>query len=607
MGVNEMLGLALVELIDDPEITVRFQAALSLGLWNDPRAGRALGRLALKDWSDPWVRAAVLSSVTRQTAPILAAVTAPTADPRARAALIEPLIATLTAPGSDASTRAGAIATITAPGPAGAIEPWRIAALAELVETGRGIDTLSAQRFHLLIAAARALARDATAAPPDRAAATRLLGRDPADRDGDRALLGELVEPGHPAAVQSAAVRALARLREPRAAAELLRRWPRLGPALRAELLDALLARPDSAATVLAAVERGDLAPAEIDAAHRQRLIHHEDEPVRRRATSLLSAVQPRARAEVLATFRPALMVPGERARGAVVFGKVCANCHAFAGRGHEVGPDLAALTDTSPEALLTAILDPNREVDARYANYTAALTDGRVLTGLVAAETGNAITLKRQEGQLDVILRANLDALKTSGQSLMPEGLENDLRPADLADLIAYIASGGAAQPRTLAGNHPETVEQAADGSIRLAAETASVFGPALAFEPEHKDLAGWTSPDDRAAWTFRVARPGTFTVTMDWACPDNLAGGTFSVRAGPKTIQGTVGGTGAGDAAWSHYQSIFLDEAALPAGTHRLEFRPTRTTRHALLKLRAIVFTPRTFGEAPKSASPP
>ena len=143
-------------------------------------------------------------------------------------------------------------------------------------------------------------------------------------------------------------------------------------------------------------------------------------------------------------------------ARGEAVFARLCAGCHKFGGQGHEIGPDLAALTDRSPEALLMAILDPNREVDARYAGYTAALKDGRVVTGLIASETANAITLKRQEGQTDVILRADLEELKTSGQSLMPEGLENDLKRSDLADLIAYLASGGE-RPKVLAGNHPE------------------------------------------------------------------------------------------------------------------------------------------------------
>ncbi len=223
---------------------------------------------------------------------------------------------------------------------------------------------------------------------------------------------------------------------------------------------------------------------------------------------------------------------------------------------------------------------------------YTAAVVDGRVVTGLIAAETGNAITLKRQEGVLDVLLRADLEELKTNGQSLMPEGLENDLKPNDLSDLIAYLASG-ARRPKVLDGNHPETVVQAADGSLRLAAETAQVFGPTLTFETQFGNLGLWQSDGDQAAWTVRVERPTTFTVAMEWACADESAGNAFQIRSEDRVLPGTVDGTGAG--TWSRYRSIFVGEMPLDPGTHRIELRPVGPIRNALLDLKAVTLTPR------------
>ena len=298
------------------------------------------------------------------------------------------------------------------------------------------------------------------------------------------------------------------------------------------------------------------------------------------------------ARLAVLEAARAASSRPGDPARGEAVFARLCTGCHKFGGKGHEVGPDLAALTDRSAEALLIAILDPNREVDARYAGYTAALKDGRVVTGLIASETGNAITLKRQEGQADVILRADLEELKTSGQSLMPEGLENDLKGSDLADLMAYVASGGE-RPKVLAGNHPELVTQGADGSVRLSAAAAEIRADTLTFETEYGNLGLWRSENDRAAWTVKVDRPTLFTVSMEWACADESAGNSFRIRVGEKTIRGRVGGTGAG--TWANYRSLFVGEATLPAGTHRLEFQADGPIREALLDLRAVVLSPR------------
>jgi hypothetical protein len=173
-----------------------------------------------------------------------------------------------------------------------------------------------------------------------------------------------------------------------------------------------------------------------------------------------------------------------------------------------------------------------------------------------------------------------------------MPEGLENDLKPAELADLVAYL-NEGAERPKAIAGNHPETVRQADGGAIRLDAARAAIFGPTLTYEPGHGNLGLWQSADDRAAWSFQIDRPGTFTITLEWACADDSAGNEYELRAGTRTIKGTVGGTG----SWSRYQSIFAGEVTLGTGTERLEIRPSGALRGALLDLRSITLIPRTI----------
>jgi putative heme-binding domain-containing protein len=420
-----------------------------------------------------------------------------------------------------------------------------------------------------------------------------LLCREPAARAADLGLLTSLLDPRAPSEVQMAAVATTARARDAQTVGRLLSRWSALGPALRSAVLDAILERAEGASALLDELEHGAVPVSEIDAAHRQRLLKSADDAVRLSAEKRFASGARHGRQELLESFRPALSLRADSTRGKAVFGRICALCHQFGGQGHEVGPDLAALTDTSGEALLLAILDPNREVDARYTNYTAALSDGRILTGLIAAETGNAITLKRQEGQTDVVLRADLDDLKSSGQSLMPEGLERDLSQQDLADVIAYVA-GAAEAPKVVAGNRPATVQQADDGTIRLTAETAAIYGATLVYESEFGNLGHWESANDRASWTFKVDRPATFTVTIEWACADESAGNPYEIRVGTRVLPGTVGGTGAG--TWSQYHSIFVNELVLPAGTHKLEFRPSRAPQGALLDLRAVVLSPRT-----------
>ena len=134
------------------------------------------------------------------------------------------------------------------------------------------------------------------------------------------------------------------------------------------------------------------------------------------------------------------LELVGDPDRGLAVFQKTCATCHRAEGRGQEVGPDLATLTDKSPEALLIAVLDPNREVDPRYLNYQLNTADGRTLTGIVTGDAPNAITLRRADGTEDTVRRADIESLRSTGLSLMPEGLEKAIPPQDMADLFAFL-----------------------------------------------------------------------------------------------------------------------------------------------------------------------
>jgi putative membrane-bound dehydrogenase-like protein len=592
LGKDEALGVALLALADDRETPVRFQLALSLGEWNDRRAGAALGALALRDAGDPWIRAAILSSATPHTATILSAVMAEGSRAAARPALAEPLVATLLASNDPEALETAVDAVTRTEAGATAVAPWKFSALAALLEARPALVSTDAGRFQPAFTTARALAANPRASLGDRVAAIGLLGHDAPRRQDDIALLGRILDPQSPVEVQRAAVRALGRLTDPPATAALLSAWPRLGPLVRGVLLDVLLERPASAEALLAAVEQGAVPAATIDAAHRQRLAGYGSEAIRNRAAALFATARPAARQTIIDAYRPALQASGDTARGRLAFGRVCAPCHKLGGQGYEIGPDLAALTDRSAEALLTAILDPNREVDARYVTYAVALKDGRTLSGMIAAETASAITLKREQGQTDQVLRDDIDELASTGRSLMPEGLEADLKPAELADLVAYL-NEGAERPKVIAGNHPESVRQAGDGTIRLDASRAAVFGPTLTYESDHGNLGSWQSSDDHASWSFRVDRPGTFTITLEWACADESAGNGYELRVGSRTVKGTVGATG----SWSRYQSIFVGEVTLGTGTERLEIRPIASPRGALLDLRAVVLVPRSI----------
>src|SRR6185295_13021241 len=106
---------------------------------------------------------------------------------------------------------------------------------------------------------------------------------------------------------------------------------------------------------------------------------------VKELAERLLSGTIEANRQAVLAKHSAVLSMTGDAQAGAAVFTKRCSVCHRLRGAGHEVGPNLAALTDYSPEALLVALLDPNRGVEAKYLDYVAVTTAGLTYTGMLA------------------------------------------------------------------------------------------------------------------------------------------------------------------------------------------------------------------------------
>ena len=157
-------------------------------------------------------------------------------------------------------------------------------------------------------------------------------------------------------------------------------------------------------------------------------------------------------RQAVVDRMQDVVKLESDAARGKLVFGKSCAPCHQLDGVGHPVGQNLAALTNRSPQALLIAILDPSRQVDERFVAYVVTTTDGRTFSGIMVNESSASITLRGQEGKELIILRDEIEELKSTGKSLMPEGLERDMKPQDFADLLAYLGNA-APPPKKLAG----------------------------------------------------------------------------------------------------------------------------------------------------------
>jgi len=286
---------------------------------------------------------------------------------------------------------------------------------------------------------ARTIAADATKNEILRVAAIPLLLRT-SDQSADEALLKEMLAPQTPVSVQEAVIRHLGQQTNVSSADILMAGWSSHSPAIRALILSVVSSRSQWVAQLLTQLESGTIAAGEIDASTRQRLLTTRDAVLKKRLETVFSSGTSEDRKAVMESYRPALELTGDVARGAVLFGKKCATCHKQGGIGHEVGPNLASLTTRTPESLYTAILDPSAAVETKYLNFVVATTSGRSAIGLLSTETGSSITVLGAEGKSESILRTDIEELRSTGKSLMPDGVEKDFTQQDLADVIEYV-----------------------------------------------------------------------------------------------------------------------------------------------------------------------
>ncbi len=570
----EELGPALVERTEDDDAQVRLQLAFTLGHWRDPRAAAALAKLAIQHGADPFLQAAVLSSIhSSNLVDVLTEVRKVKSPPRGLIRQLFALVASL----GDAKTLEQAIELLS-PTEEG------FASLGMILDALERRKATPPKVIDDLLAQARRIVADGSSPGSLRRAAVSVLGRDRADLN----LLADLLVPRNSHELQAAAVTALARSSELAVAERFLAGWKTHTPPLRNQILDLLLGRPAWRERLLMALEKGEVATNQLDAARRQRLLASKDEATRRRAEKLFASTGSSDRQRIVKEYASVVTMLGDVERGKVVFIKHCSACHRLNQLGHEVGPDLAALANKTPLYLLGEILDPNRNLDSRYLQYLATTTHGLSYTGLLASETATSLTLRMQEGKTQQLLRSELEQLESSGKSLMPEGFEKDISKAEMGDLLAFLTRQSN-PPKEFAGNRP-TLLRATEQGVVLAATTCEIHGNQICFEQPYRNIGFWHGESDHIVWTVQVDKPATFDVWLDASCDDPSAGNVFVLDGGEQQLRGKMLGTG----GWQFYQQRKLGSVTLPRGQVRLTLRPEGLVRGALMDLRTLCLVP-------------
>lgn len=299
-----------------------------------------------------------------------------------------------------------------------------------------------------------AVAEDAKADEEARLAAARqvidLAGTDAATRTR----LLELVGPRTPPKVAEGVLDALGVLADKDVSATILERYPGWSPALRKAALNVLLGRAATTKAVLAALDKGTIQLDELSLEQKQALTTHPDKEIVEVAKKLLArggALPSPDRAKVIEERHALLKKTGDADKGKEVFKKACANCHRHGSEGTLIGPDLTGMAVHPKEELLIHILDPNRSVEGNFRVFQAELLDGRVLTGMILSESRTSVELVDANAKKTTLQRADIEQLRGSTRSLMPEGFEKTVNDDGLVDLLEFLTKKGKYLPLPL------------------------------------------------------------------------------------------------------------------------------------------------------------
>ena len=227
------------------------------------------------------------------------------------------------------------------------------------------------------------------------AAIAGVLALDPTVKNADQIVT--LISPRTSPELAAGVLDALGQTTAADVGGAIVRGWEQYTPATQNKAATVLLRRPEWTRAILKALEDGSVPLASLTVETEQRLAQHPDEACargRRRSWLAGGRLANSDRQQVFEQFRLLAEQRGDTAAGKSVFEKNCAKCHRHTGQGGNVGPDQTGMAARKRADILLDVLDPNRSVEGNFQQYTIATTDGRVLAGLLAAETRTTIEL---------------------------------------------------------------------------------------------------------------------------------------------------------------------------------------------------------------------
>ena len=215
------------------------------------------------------------------------------------------------------------------------------------------------------------------------------------------------------------------------------------------------------------------------------------------------------------------VMKLGDPARGEAIFRRkdqLCLKCHAIAGCGGQVGPDLSSVGASAQiDYLIDSVITPNKQVKENYHAVLVTTQQGLSYTGIKVQESPEKLVLRTADDKELTILIKDIDERKMGG-SLMPDGLTDVLTRNELLDLVRFLSELGRVGPYSVSKARLVRRWQALDATpearqlLSSSGAGATVDAAALRWEPAYSTVAGvlpledLPRVDDKDVWVAVV-----------------------------------------------------------------------------------------------------
>jgi putative membrane-bound dehydrogenase-like protein len=468
------------------------------------------------------------------------------------------------------------------------------ALLARPGSTVTGLQLIAAANARNTVERVAELLRDSSLTRETRQEAVRTLGKLPTVRAVEA--LGETVASAKEPALQTEAIRALGSMAggppKDEVTARALRELqalvgkPAAALELRLAALEALAGSRSGTIWLLDTHQKAGL-PKDV-VAEAGRLLRNSPFQGERNRALLLFPAPGKLNPKNLPPIAELAKRPGDAARGKQVWNASltgaaqCAKCHMVRGVGGQVGPDLSMIgKKASRENLYESILMPSKAIADQYIQHQVTTTSEVTITGLLVADTPEAITLRDANGKDTTIARKEIEGeVRKLTISIMPEDVVAALTEDELADLVAYL------ETLKTAAFTPDTFRVA--GPFQAASMDAALdteFGPEKGpFDPSAKF----------GPVTWKTIRPdgkGYFDLAgLHGDAANNSASYLYTEIESPAGLAGEVLlGPDDGARLWVNGKEVFVTretKAAIPA-QHTIPVTLVKGKNTVLLKV--------------------